>query len=286
MIDQEVDEFRFVSMLKSLDQSSVDSVAVLGSTGSYMYLTDAQREAVVTTSAEAVQKKPLIVGVGDISTTKVLKHIDVAERVGAKGILVAPVSYQPLTSEEVFHHFQAISEYTEIPVIVYDNPGVTHFEFDIELYSRISYLPGVVSIKIPPTAVAGKTPEEMIKRIRESISEDVSIGISGDGSAVRGLRAGCDIWYSAIAGTFPLVAEEIMTHVRAGEFDDAERASARFQPVWDLFSACGGSLRAIAALAYELGLADRECLPQPLRPLHCSLSGEVMDCVRILKRAI
>lgn len=76
-------------------------------------------------------------GVGDVATRQVLEHIKVAEQVEASVVLVAPVSYQSLTANEVFNHFAAICQNTELPVIVYDNPATTHFTFDIELYARL-----------------------------------------------------------------------------------------------------------------------------------------------------
>lgn len=79
-------------------------------------------------------------------------------------------------------------------MIVYDNPSTTHFNFDIELYARLSELPGTKSIKIPPGFVVGENPGAAIAALKAEISDDVSIGISGDGAAARRLVAGCDLW--------------------------------------------------------------------------------------------
>src|SRR5699024_1533543 len=39
---------------------------------------------------------------------------------------------------------------SSVPIVVCDNPGTTHFVFTDELHARISELPRVASIKIPP----------------------------------------------------------------------------------------------------------------------------------------
>lgn len=271
----ELDEHSFTSLLGALERSAVDSIAVLGSTGSYMYLTDYQRDAVAHHAASAVVDKPLVVGVSDVSTAKVLRHIKVAEEVSATGVLVAPVSYQSLRADEVFYHFQAICESTELPVIVYDNPGLTHFAFDVDLYRRIASLPGVASLKIPATVVSGEHAVGIISRIRSAIPEEVSIGISGDGGGALGLAAGCDVWYSAVAGTFPIVGEKIIEPWLAGDNEGMLGVSAQYQRLWNLFERCGSSLRGIAALAAELGLVERECLPPPLLPLPMRYHSEI-----------
>jgi len=43
--------------------------------------------------------------------------------------------------------------------------------------------------------------------------------------------------------------------------------SERLQPLWQLFSKYGGSLRVVAAAAELLGLVEHPCLPLPLKAL-------------------
>lgn len=66
---------------------------------------------------------------------------------GAAGLLVAPVSYQPLTDEEVYGLFVDVDKQSSVPLIVYDSPGTTHFTFSdpctlASPSSRTSTLPG------------------------------------------------------------------------------------------------------------------------------------------------
>lgn len=82
-------------------------------------------------------------------TSHVLTHAENAERAGASGLLLAPMTYQPLTDDDVFELFRTVTAHSSLPVVVYDNPGTTHFTFSTELYGRIAELPGIASIKIP-----------------------------------------------------------------------------------------------------------------------------------------
>ena len=92
----DIDEPSFTFFVEKLARSQVDSIAVLGSTGSYMYLSAEQRARAVVLAAESAREKPLIVGVSDMSTCQVLSHVKVAEDIGASGLLLAPVSYLSL----------------------------------------------------------------------------------------------------------------------------------------------------------------------------------------------
>lgn len=81
------------------------------------------------------------------------------------------------------------------------------------------------------------------------------------------LAAGCDTWYSVIGGTLPVPALRITDAAREGRHSDALAESDRLESLWQLFAEYGGSLRVVAALAEELGLARASCLPRPLQGL-------------------
>ncbi|MDP1183424.1 dihydrodipicolinate synthase family protein, partial [Klebsiella pneumoniae] len=89
---------------------------------------------------------------------------------------------------------------------VYDNPGTTHFRFTDALHGRIAALPNIASIKIPRLADDPVEVAARVAALRACVPAHVTLGVSGDTSAVRGLLAGCDGWYLVTAGLFPEVA--------------------------------------------------------------------------------
>jgi len=95
----------------------------------------------------------------------------------------------------------------------------------------------------------------------------VTVGVSGDAFAATGLNAGCDAWYSVLAGTFPEPALALTRAARSGDPDRARAESERLQPLWDLFARYG-SLRVVAAAAAHN-------LPLPLRGLNAEARAEV-----------
>lgn len=202
-------------------------------------------------------------------------------RLAAAGVLLAPMSYQPLTDDDVAGLFRAVTEHTDLPVVVYDNPGTTHFTFSDELYGRIGHLPGIASLKIPPLAGSAAQARDRVASLRAMLPEHITIGVSGDASAAAGLLAGCDAWYSVLAGTLPEPALEITRAALEGRADDAVSASQRLSPIWELFAEFG-SLRVTAAIAEHLGLAPRGCLPLPLRGLDDEQRARTAEAVERL----
>nr|WP_246381863.1 dihydrodipicolinate synthase family protein [Prauserella isguenensis] len=265
--DDAVDQAAFAGLVTRLADAGVDSITALGSTGSYAYLSRAERARVSRLAVEHAEGVPVFVGVGGLRTSHVLAHVDDAEAAGAAGVLLAPMTYQPLTDDDVFELFRTVTDRTELPVVVYDNPGTTRFTFTMELYARIAQLPGIASIKIPGVPADPAQARDHVTAIRAATGEHVTIGVSGDGFAATGLNAGCDAWYSVVGGTLPSPALAITRAAREGRAADAVAESARLGPLWNLFAEFGGSLRVVAAIAEHLGLAPHRCLPLPLQGL-------------------
>lgn len=280
--DDQVDEAAFIALIHRLVAAGVDSITALGSTGSYAYLTPQERARVAQLAVEHAGDTPVFIGVGALRTSQVLANIDAAESAGAAGILLAPMTYQPLTDEDVFELFRTVTTHTQLPVIVYDNPGTTHFTFSLELYEKIAQLPGIASIKIPGVPADPAAAREHVAAIRAVVPEHVRIGVSGDAFGAAGLNAGCDVWYSVIAGTLPEPALRITRAAQQGNADLALAESQRLQPLWDLFAEFGGSSRVTAAIAEHLGLAPARCLPLPLQGLADVQRARVIDIIEKL----
>src|SRR5687768_4778966 len=121
-------------LLRRAADAGVASVGLLGSTGSYMYLTRGERRRAIEAAVDCLGNgTPLIASVGALRTDDAEVLARDAQAAGADGLLLAPVSYTPLNDEEVFQHFAAVAAATELPLCIYNNPGTTHFSFSIEL---------------------------------------------------------------------------------------------------------------------------------------------------------
>lgn len=270
-----VDETAFVHLIKRLAEAKVDSITALGSTGSYAYLSSEERIRVARLAVEHAGETPVFIGIGALRTSQVLTNAENAQRAGASALLLAPLTYQPLTDDDVFELFRTVTVNSSLPVIVYDNPGTTHFTFTTNLYGRIAELPGIASIKIPGVPADPEQARVRVQEIRAAVPEHVTVGVSGDATAADGLAAGCDAWYSVIGGTLPTLAMTITRAAQEGRFSDALAESGRLAPLWELFTEFGGSIRVVAAVAEHLGLASESCLPLPIQ----GLTGDQRDRV-------
>lgn len=282
MDEQGVDEVAFTRLVQQLVAAKVDSIGALGSTGSYAYLSRAERSRVAQLAVGAAEGVPVMVSIGALRTRDVLLLAEDAQAVGVKALLLPPVSYQKLTQDDVFSMYEMVSANVSVPLCVYDNPGTTHFDFTDELHGRIAELPNVRSIKIPGVPDAPHLARERVVRLRKLIPSHVTIGVSGDALAAIGMNAGCDAWYSVMGGLFPNTALAITRAALSGDAAEAARLSESLKPLWALFRQFGGSFRVIATAAELLGFTHSPSLPLPLR----TIAGEGREQIAAVIQAL
>ena len=277
-----IDEKSFLTLLARLTAARVDSLGVLGSTGSYAYFTRQQRQRVATLAVQHADGIPVMVSIGATSTDEVLRLAEDAQHAGVSALLLPAVSYQKLTEEEVFGFYAEVARNVSLPLCVYDNPGTTHTDFSLSLYARIAALPNVDSIKIPGVPEPLGNAREHLNTLRRQLPAPIRVGVGGDASAGNGLMAGCDLWYSVCGGLFPNTALALTQAAQAGDFASVAAQSHRLEPLWALFRQHGGSIRVMAAAAAILGLAEENNLPRPLRALSSEHQREVRQVIEKL----
>ncbi|MCH8561834.1 dihydrodipicolinate synthase family protein [Nesterenkonia sp. YGD6] len=268
--DDAFDAPAYARLIEHLAQAGVDSITALGSTGSYMYLDREERRQAAEVAVQHAGSVPVMVGIGALRTSQVHRLAEDAQNAGASAVLLAPATYQPLSDDEVYGLFEDVTAELSVPLVVYDNPGTTHVSFTDELYALIAAPPQVASIKIPGVPAEPGAAADRVQRIRAHIPATVTVGVSGDGAAARGLIAGCDAWYSVTRAAL------------SGDHAGALAEFARLEPLWTLFAE-HGSYRVTAAIAEHLGLVAAECLPRPVQGLGRSARARVAQVVEELQ---
>jgi 4-hydroxy-tetrahydrodipicolinate synthase len=278
MNEDAIDEAAFARLLERLVLARVDSICVLGSTGNYAYLGMAERKRLAELALDRASGVPMMVGIGALRTRDVLALAEHAQKAGAGAVLLAPISYQKLTDEEVFGLYEAVTRSLSVPLCVYDNPGTTHFTFSAELIGRLSQLQHVAAVKNPappPDTVAAH-----LQALRERVPESFSLGYSVDWHATDALLAGGEAWYSVVGGLFPEPCMRILRAVDSGDATEARRLNAELQPLWDLFTR-HSSLRVVYAAAKVLGLSNK-APPRPILPLAGDIEAQVAQTLEKL----
>ncbi len=272
----EVDTSAVRRLVSRLVSAGVDSVGLLGSTGGYAYLTRTERRRTVEAAVDEVGgRTPIVVGVGALRTDEAVSLAQDAKALGAAAGLLSAMSYLPLSQDEVFAHFVTVADESGLPLVIYDNPGTTHFRFSPDLVARLSRHPGIVAVKYPTSSIE-EIPAHLAAQ-RSAVRDGFSIGYSGDWCCPEALIAGADTWYSVLAGTLPVPCLRIVRAAQRGDVAEVRRLDAILQPIWDLFRN-HTSFRVVHEMARHLGLADA----QPQRPVLPVCDAAKADIARAL----
>lgn len=249
-------------LVERLCAARVDSIGLLGSTGIYAYLTREERRRAVEAAVESGKgRTPIMASIGALRTGHAQDLAKDAHAAGADALLLAPVSYTPLTQNEVHEHFRSVAGATDLPLCIYNNPGTTHFSFGRDLLERLSKIETVQAVKMPLPANGDFVEELADLRARTSLS----IGYSGDWGMQEAMLAGADAFYSVLAGLLPAPVLSLARAAQAGDAAEAKRIDETLQPLWTTFKAFG-SLRVMYVVQERLGLGTARP-PRPILPL-------------------
>lgn len=136
--DGSIDTDSLKNLTRHLLDGGVSGLFVLGSSAEVPYLTDAERALVVSTIAAAnAGTVPLLVGVNEQTTNRVIDEAKKLIDLGAEAIVVTSMYYAIGNADETETHFRTIHDAVSTPIFAYDVPVRTHFKLPTEMLVRL-----------------------------------------------------------------------------------------------------------------------------------------------------
>lgn len=211
--DGRVDIPRFRDHLAWLIEAGVDGIVPTGSCGEYASLDDDERQVVMETVAEVTRGRvPFVVGVAGPTTDKVVKWTQLAQSLGAQGVMaLPPVNYRP-TWEETRAHYEAIDA-VGLPIIVYNNPHDTAVDISPARLKELEALPHIVAVK----EFSGDV--RRITEIQQITQLEVLAG--ADDLLVESILAGAQGWIAGMANIVPKACVRLYQLATGGRTTEA-----------------------------------------------------------------
>jgi 4-hydroxy-tetrahydrodipicolinate synthase len=115
-----------------------DGVVVSGTTGESPTCSVAETGDILRVVKDAVgDRASVVAGVGSNATAHSIELARQAEKLGADALLLVTPYYNKPGPAGVLHHFQQVVAATGTPVVLYDVPGRTATQIDLDTYARI-----------------------------------------------------------------------------------------------------------------------------------------------------
>lgn len=259
--DGEVD---FVSLKKLVDyhvDAGTDAIVAVGTTGESSTLTIEEHVKVVEKIVEYSNGRiPVIAGTGANATHESITFSRLLNNTGIAGVLSVTPYYNKPTQEGLYQHYKAISEQTEVPIILYNVPGRTAVDLKPETVARLSKLDNIVAIK----DATGDLSRVVLHR--ELCGDDFILLSGDDATGLEFIKLGGK---GVISVTNNIAAADManMTHLALeGKFEEAEAINQRLMPLHkNLF--VESSPIPVKWAAHKLGLISFGDLRLPLTPL-------------------
>ncbi|HLR41992.1 MAG TPA: 4-hydroxy-tetrahydrodipicolinate synthase [Pseudogracilibacillus sp.] len=135
-------------LLNHLINNGTDSVVVAGTTGESPTLSTEEKIALFSYVVKEVNGRiPVIAGTGTNNTRESIALTKEAENCGVDGIMLVSPYYNKPCQEGLYQHFSTIAGATSLPVMIYNIPGRTACNIDVETTIRLSKVENIVCTK-------------------------------------------------------------------------------------------------------------------------------------------
>ncbi|MDI9588534.1 MAG: dihydrodipicolinate synthase family protein [Acidobacteriota bacterium] len=136
--DHEFDEVSYERLLNRMIDAGVDGLFVLGSSSEVVFSTDERRCEIIEAAIRITDGRvPVMVGVIDTATPRVIEHIRVAEELGADAVVATAPFYAIIGQKEVERHFRLLHAATDLPIFAYDLPQCVHIKLQGDMLVRL-----------------------------------------------------------------------------------------------------------------------------------------------------
>lgn len=220
--------------LKKLVEHQIDNgtdyLVVQGTTGESATLNEKEKRATLDYVLEINNKKlPIVLGVGGNNTKAVAENIAQTDIAGIDGLLSVSPYYNKPSQEGIYQHYKAISQETELPIILYNVPGRTMSNVDSDTTLRLAHeIKNIVAVK----EASGNLEQAM--RIVKNKPADFTV-ISGEDSLTLPLMSiGAEGVISVVTNAFPKVYSQLVSSMLKGDLVEANKQHYSLIEVIDL----------------------------------------------------
>jgi 4-hydroxy-tetrahydrodipicolinate synthase len=123
--NDEVDEPILRQIVEKITSDGVDALVPTGATGEFPHLLHDERRQIWKIVLDQVNGRvPVLAGTGSISTKESLVFTQQAKDIGCDGVMLSHPILFKTTDEETYGYFETIASKVDIPILMYNNPGL------------------------------------------------------------------------------------------------------------------------------------------------------------------
>ena len=269
--DHQLDVVSFERSINRLIEAGVDGLFFLGSSGEVVFATDKRRDQIVREAVRIVDHRvPVLVGIIDTETERVLEHGRRALALGADALVATAPFYALGGPADVEEHFRILHQELDAPLFAYDIPVCVHTKLSWKMLARLGA-------------------EGVLAGVKDSSGDDVSFRylvqeneknghpltlLTGHEIVVDGaLLSGADGSVPGLANVEPEGYVRMWKAAQEGNWAEVKREQDRLNEISHIFDVTSGvqgygaGVGAFKCALNLMGIFDSDQMPRPVKPL-------------------
>ena len=279
--DHKLDIVSYERSINRMIDAGVDGLFFMGSSGEVVFSTDERRRQIVEEGVRIVDGRvPVLVGIIDTETERVLEHGKAIQKLGGVDALVATAPFYALGGmAEVEEHFRILHDELDLPIFAYDIPVCVHTKIPWKLAAKLGAEGVLAGVKDSSGDDIG---------FRYLIQENEKNGhplslLTGHEVVVDGAYlAGADGSVPGLANVEPYGYVRMWKAAQAGDWATVKAEQDRLNEIshmWDVISGVqgyAGGVGAFKCAMHLMGIFDSPTMPRPVK----ALEGENVEAIR------
>lgn len=277
LVDGQVDYQSLGAIVRNIVASKADFIVVFGTTGESPVVTREEVEKVLSAvRREAGPNYPIVLGLGDNSTQRLIERLSLANSYDIQGILSVVPYYNKPSQEGIYQHFAAAAQTSDKPIILYNIRGRTGVDMDPDTVLRLrnNFPDKIVAIK------EASGIEDRVTKLASILDPAFTILSGDDHSTLELIHQGANGAISVVANAYPAWTKDLIDMAgseRAVEIDNAFAACYRL-----LFEE--GNPAGIKEWLYKMQLINTPTLRLPLTRVSDKLSQKMEQSIDTLMK--
>lgn len=225
-----VDAQKLTTLVEAFIDKGVAGIVACGTTGEYYTFSDAERELVLTTIAQAAKNKgaenkvTLIAGINSLSTDHSIELAAQAKALGYDGLMLSANPYSLPEQEGIIAHFEKVADASELPIIMYNFPDRVGVAIEFDTVAHLAKHPNIVGVK----ESSGDFSHAL--RMLQADFDDFEVVCGCDDQPVDFFFWGAKSWIAGAANVFPAEQVALFDATQQGDWDKAKQIMSEIYP--------------------------------------------------------
>ena len=216
-------------VVDDLIKDGVHGIIAMGTVGENNSLDADEKRTLLRAVVETVAGRvPVVTGVSELDTRRAVAYAKDAQRAGADGLMVLPAMVYVPTEEELTMHFRTVSQATDLPIMLYNNPPAYRVNITTGVLQALSDVPNIVAIK-----ESAPDPRRFTDLIN-AFGDRFKLLAGLDDVAFEGFMLGAVGWVSGLTNAFPQESIQLVEAIRRNDLNRARAIYRWFMPLLHL----------------------------------------------------